>query len=207
MTILNRRALMLGVSAAALAACSSAPVPTDSYYRLTPSGAISPRGSGPLKGIAEVTPIRGEGVVNARALLFRKSTSQLQQYSYHFWADAPAAMLQRALVDALRAARTFDTVAMPEMKLNRDYEVMGSLRKLENDISQGGGRAVVEMELGLRKVSGNKVLLLKVYTGDVAAAGSDMPAVVAAFSTAVGQILGQFVAELGQIQASTVALP
>ena len=201
MTIMNRRSLLLGVSLAALTACSSSPVPTDSYYRLTPSGAPAPRAGGPLKGIAEVTPIRGEGVVNARALLFRKSVSQLQQYSYHFWADTPAAMLQRALVDALRTARAFETVVMPELKANRDYEVMGSLRKLENDLLQGGGRAVVEVELGLRKVSGNKVLLLKVYTAEVAASGNEIPNLVAGFSTAVGQILGQFITDLGQIQA------
>jgi ABC-type uncharacterized transport system auxiliary subunit len=201
MTHIPRRSLLLGASSAALAACSAAPVPTDAYYRLAPTLISAPRAGGPLKGIAEVSPIRGEGVVNARALLFRKGESQLQQYSYHFWADTPSAMLQRALVDALRSAQAFETVALPEMRLNRVYEVVGSLRKLENDITGSTAKAVVELELGVRKVGGNAILLLDVYTAEAAVTGSGVPSVVAGFSGAVGDIFNRFVADLGRVQA------
>ena len=108
-------------------------------------------------------------------------------------------MLQRGLVDALRAAQIFEMVATPDMKLNRDYEVMGTLRKLENDLARGEGHAVVEVEMGVRKVSGNKVLILKVYNADVAVPGGSMPGVVAGFSAALGQIVGQFIADLGSV--------
>jgi ABC-type uncharacterized transport system auxiliary subunit len=200
MTIITRRTFGLGAATTVLAACSASPVPTDTYYSLTPPVTSSSRSGGPLKGIADVAPIRGDGVVNARALLFRGKQSQIQQYSYHFWADTPATMLQRSLVDALRAAQAFDMVATPDMRLTRDYEVMGTLRKLEHDLSQDGGRAVIEVELGVRKISGNKMLLLKVYTAGVAAPGGNMSGVVAACSAALGQILGQFIADLGQVQ-------
>jgi len=201
MTDIARRSVLLGASSAVLAACSAAPVPTDSYYRLAPTLISAPRAGGPLKGIAEVAPIRGEGVVNARALLFRKGQSQLQQYSYHFWADTPAAMLQRALVDALRAAQAFDMVAMPEMRLNRAFEVMGNLRKLENDITGNDAKAVVELELGVRKVSGNAILLLNVYSAETVVTGSGVPSVVAGFSGALGDIFNRFITDLGRVQA------
>ncbi len=198
MTIITRRSFGLGVATATLTACSAAPVPTDTYYRLVPTGSLPTRNGAPIKGTAEVAPIRGDGVVNARALLFRGAAGQLQQYSYQFWADTPASLLQRSLIDTLRAAKMFDTVAAPEMRLDRDYEIMGTLRKLEHDL-QGSGHAVIEVELGVRKVIGNNVLLLKVYAADVAVAGSGMPAVVSACSAGLGQIFSQFLADLGQI--------
>lgn len=198
MPFVNRRFVLLsGAAGFALAACSSAPVPVDTFYRLN-TDAPALKSAVKLKGMAEVSPIRGEGVVNERALLFRPSMSELQQYSYHFWADTPASMLQRDLIDALRSAGVFDAVAMPEMRLNRDYEVMGTLRKLENDMTGGGNRAVVELELGVRQVRGNKILLLKVYNAEAAAAGG-MPELVSAFSAALGQIFGQFVGDLSQL--------
>jgi cholesterol transport system auxiliary component len=199
MNLFNRRSLLVSAAAAALGACAAAPVPTDTYYRLAPIVVAAPRAGGPLKGIAEVAPVRGEGVVNARALLFRKSAAELQQYSYHFWADTPAAMLQRGLIDALRAAQAFDTVAAPEMRLNRDYEIMGTLRRLEHDLSDGDARAVLEVELGLRRVGDNTVMLLKTYAAELPVTGSGVPSVVAGLSAAFGDIVNRFVADLGRI--------
>jgi cholesterol transport system auxiliary component len=193
-----RRAFLAGSVVTALAACSSAPVPIDTYYRLEPVSAAGVTAS--LKGTVEVAPLRGEGVVNGRALLYRKSPTELQQYSYHFWADTPATMLQRNLVDLLRATKTFDTVVTPDMRLDRAYEIIGTVRKLENDQTGDGSRAVIEIELGVRKVAGNVVMLLKVYSAEAPVSGSGMPAVITALSAAQAQIFNQFLADVVELK-------
>jgi ABC-type uncharacterized transport system auxiliary subunit len=190
----SRRALLAGSTVMALAACSSAPVPIDTYYRLEPVSVAAVTAN--LKGTVEVAPLRGEGVVNGRALLYRKTSTALQQYSYHFWADTPATMLQRNLVDALRATKAFDSVVTPDMRLDRAYEVIGTVRKLENDQSRGDARAVMEIELGVRKVAGNAVLLLKVYSAEVPVSGTGIPAVITALSAAQAQIYNEFLADM-----------
>lgn len=201
MTILNRRSVIaLALTAATLVGCSSSPVPIDTYYRLEQGAAIAPRAGGPLKGLAEVMPLRGEGVVNGRAILYRSAPSELRQYSYHFWADTPASMLQRDLIDALRSAQAFETIALPEMRMNRDYEVMGALRKLEHDVSGSNPRAIIELELAVRKTRGSQPLLLKVYKAEVPAAADGVSAAIPGFSTALDQIFTQFVADLAQIE-------
>jgi ABC-type uncharacterized transport system auxiliary subunit len=182
-----------------LAACSSAPVPTDTFYRLEPRAAPTARAGGPLKGVAEVTPLRGEGVINERAILYRAGTSQLRQYSYHFWADTPSAMLQRNLIDALRAAKAFERVVAPELRLNRDYEISGTIRKLEHDVTSGS-RAVMEVELAVRRISGNQVMLMKSYTAELSTSDDEVAAAVDGFAGALAQIIAAFIADLGQIQ-------
>jgi ABC-type uncharacterized transport system auxiliary subunit len=182
----------------ALVACSSAPVPVDTFYRLEQVSDLPNSTTRP--GTVEVAPLRGEGVVNARAILFRKSATELQQYSYHFWAETPASMLQRNIVDALRQSKTFENAVTPDMRADRAFEVIGTLRKLEHDQTQSPARAQIEIELGLRRVTGNVLLTSKVYQASVAVGGAGMPAVVAALSAAQSQIIAQFLADLAQIQ-------
>ncbi|MBL8629964.1 MAG: membrane integrity-associated transporter subunit PqiC [Rhodospirillaceae bacterium] len=200
MNVVSRRSLISASAGLLLAACSSGPVPVDTYYRLEPATALSPRTGGPIEGLAEVAPLRGEGIVNGRAILFRRSATELQPYSYHFWADTPASMLQRQLIDALRSAKAFDNTALPEMRLNRDYEIVGTLRKLELDARQS--RAIIEIELGVRKARGGAAVLLKVYTADIPTGGDDVPSGVKGLSAGLSQICAEFIADLGQLPRS-----
>ncbi len=197
MNVLNRRSLISLLAAVLVASCSSDPVPTDTYYRLELANAPAPRAGGPIAGLAEVAPLRGEGIVNGRAILFRSGPNELKPYSYHFWADTPASMLQRQMIDALRAAKVFENTALPEMRLNRDYEVVGTLRKLEIDAQQN--RAIVEIELGVRKARGGQVLLLKVYNADVPTKGEGVPAGVGGLSDGLAQIVATFISDLAQL--------
>jgi ABC-type uncharacterized transport system auxiliary subunit len=183
---------------AALAACSAEPVPLDTYYRLQPTMAYPARPGGPLPGTAEVAPLRGEGIINSRAILYRLSPSELRQYTYHFWSEAPAAMLQRALIDALRAARAFEQVVAPEMRMARNYEVLGTLRTFEHDTS-GRDRVLVALELGVRKLGADGQATLKSYAAEESCADGSVAAAVRAFSQAFDRIAADFINDLGQL--------
>lgn len=204
MAVLPRRALLKSGFAlpagaavgAALAACSADPVPLDTYYRLQPTMTYPARPGGPLSGTAEVAPLRGEGIINSRAILYRISASELRQYTYHFWSEAPAAMLQRALIDALRAGRAFTQVVAPEMRMARDYEILGTLRTFEHDTS-GPDRVLVALELGVRKLADRGAVTLKSYAAEQPCTDGSVAAAVRAFSQAFDRIAADFIADLG----------
>jgi ABC-type uncharacterized transport system auxiliary subunit len=169
-------------------------VPPNTYYRLAASD-ISVRAGGPLPGTVDVPSFRADGMLNNRAILHREGPSAVSGYNYHFWWQAPGVMLQQSLVDALRQASAFQLVATPELHLDRSYEIIGQLRKFE----QNGAGVSVEVELMLRNVRSGKPLLLKTYQQQVAASDGTVPAAVSAFSTAVSRIWADFVSDLGAV--------
>ncbi|MHB1205393.1 MAG: ABC-type transport auxiliary lipoprotein family protein [Rhodospirillaceae bacterium] len=196
---------MSGVAAAALlSACSSDPVPRDTFYRLGPAATPAPLAGGPIKGTVEVPLFKAEGIINERAILYRESARELAQYNYHAWLEPPSVMLQRAFLEGLRSAQAFSTVAAPEMRLDRDYELIGNIREWEHVLPQGGaGPAIsIAIDLGLRRVAGNQEVLIKTYRAAEPAADESVDAAVAAFTVGVDKILAQFLADLAALPKS-----
>lgn len=185
------RAVSVVVLLAALAACSSPPVPTDTFYNLT-TGRSAPGASAAVGGTVEVPRFRAEGVVNGRAIIYRSSSTEQHQYNYHYWAEPPAVMVQRSFIDALRNARVFDTVASPEMRADRDYELIGTLRRLEHITGVGAPKVVVEIDVALRRVRGGETLLIKTYTKE-RSSGSSVSSAVESISAALDQIIAEVV--------------
>ncbi len=182
---------------AMLTACGGGSTPQEAYYRLSP-GDVGARAGGPLKGAVEVPHFRADGLLNDRAILFRQGTNSLSGYTYHFWWMAPTVMLEQSLVDTLRKANAFDTVTTPELRLNRTYEIVGHIRRLE----RGTSAVTVELELLLRNPRTGAALLFKTYTQEAPiSADAEMPSVVSAFSTAVNAIWANFIADLGNVQS------
>ena len=199
-TISRRRVLtgaLSSLTVVAVAACSSEPVPRDSYYRLGTPTVSQQRSGGPIKGVVEVPPLRGAGLVNERAILYRDTPQQLAQYSYHAWIEPPSGMLQQSLIDALRQAQAFDTVVSPEMRLDRDFEMFADLQQWEH--VRGENVAAIEIEIALRRVQGHRQLLLKTYRAKEPAAGAGIDAVVGAFTRGMDSIYKELIADLGAL--------
>ncbi len=182
-----------------LAACSSDPVPRDTFYRLGPPAVPAARAGGPITGVAEVPPFRAAGIVSERAILFRDSPDQLQQYTYHAWAEPPALMLQRSLIGVLRQAQAFGTVATPDMRPDRDYELRGDLRQLEHVRGAGRSTVAMEIELAVRRVRGNQQVLLKTYRAEEPVPDGSVGGAVAAFTRGLDSIYGAFLADLAAL--------
>jgi len=179
-----------------LVSCSAQPVPKDTFYRLTSSQKLPPLQGGPFVGVVEVQPLRGEGIINQRAIIYRDGPSQLYQYIYHLWAEPPGIMIQRELIAALRQAQAFESVASPEMRTNRDYELAGSLFTLEHALESSGGKVVIELELGLRRVQGNHNLLLKTYRSERSVNGPGVSSAVTSIRGALDEVLAQLLLDL-----------
>jgi len=106
-------------------------------------------------------------------------------------------MLQRSLIDALRSAKSFDQVVAPEVRADREYELIGTLRRLEHVVG-GSGQVVVEFDIGLRRVRGNDTLFLNTYRTETSA-GAGVAGAVAAMSSAVDSLLAQVLSDINNI--------
>jgi ABC-type uncharacterized transport system auxiliary subunit len=189
----------LGIALLALAACGSDPVPRDTFYRLGAPAAVQVRAGGPINGVLDVPPFRASGIVNERAMLYRDSPRQLAQYSYHDWVEPPTVMLQKSIIGILRQAQAFNNVVSPEMRLDRDYELMGDLRKLEQIRIAGQTGIAIEVEISIRRVRGNQQVLLKTYQATEATPDTSVDAAVAAFTRGLDSIYAAFLTDLAAI--------
>lgn len=195
---MNRRLVVAGLAACALAACAGDPPPPETFYRLGAPAAVQPLAGGPIKGIVDVSQVRTQGVVGGRAILYRSAPDQVIAYHYHAWQEPTGVMMQRALLDALRAAHAFETVATPEMRLDRNFELQGELLRLEHVLSGGGGSVVVEIEITLRRIKGNQSLLMKTYRAEEPA-GTTVASTIPAFTRAVDKITAGLLADLAAL--------
>ena len=196
---LSRRLLVLGVLA--LSACEFGSPPRDSYYRLGELSTSTSLPGGPIEGVVDVPPFRAAGIVNERAILFRDGPNQLAQYSYHHWFEPPGALLQRAAIDVLRRANAFESVTSPELRLDRDYELLGNLRRLEH--VPASSSVIVEVDISVRRVRGNHALILKTYAVEAPAQGRGVDAAVAGFSKALDSIFAELLNDLAAVRAGS----
>jgi ABC-type uncharacterized transport system auxiliary subunit len=115
-------------------------------------------------------------------------------------------MVSRAFTEALRAAQAFTTVATPQMRQDRDYELIGDLREWEHVLPQAGGpAAAIALDLSLRRVAGNQEMLVKSYRITESAAGETVDAAVQAFSTGLDKIIVQVLGDLAALPKSAPA--
>lgn len=198
--VISRRACIAGLAASGLAACAGDPPPPEAFYRLGAPAPVQPLAGGPIKGVVDVAQVRTQGVVGGRAMLYRDAPDQVIAYHYHAWQEPTGVMMQRALVDALRAAQAFETVTTPEMRLDRDYELMGDLLLLEHVLA-GGGSVVVEIEISLRRIAGNHSLLMKTYRAEEPA-GATVASAIPAFTRAVDKITAGLLTDLAALPKS-----
>ncbi len=198
---LSRRWFVGG--ALALSACSSGPVPRDTFYRLGAPAAPQPLAGGPIKGTVEIPPLRAQGIVNERAVLYRESARELAQYHYHAWIEPASMMAQRAFIDAFRAANAFTAVASPEMRQNRDYELLGDIREWEHVLPQAGGpSAAIAIDIALRRIADNRELIVKTYRISEPVTGATVDAAVQAFTAGLDKLIAQVLGDLAGLPKS-----
>ena len=186
------------IAAGFLAACgSAAPVPEDKFYRLVVSAPSSSKTLFP--GIMEVDRFVADGLTAGRPIVYSETGKpfQVKEFHYHFWTQPPTVMLRDELVSYLRARKISDTVVTPEMRVTPDYILTGKIKRLEKVLGDPP-KAVLELELGLRKESGDKILLLDTYRVETVSDGPGVDAAVKSLNTALTTIFGKFVHDLSK---------
>lgn len=192
---------MAVILAAFVAACASAPpVPEDQYYRLK---AVVADGASPAKtlfpGTIEIDRFVADGVTAGRPIVYSEAGKpyQVKEYHYHFWTQPPTVMLRDELIAYLRAAGVAKAVVTPEMRVAADYVLTGKIIRLEKVIGQPP-KAVLEVELGVRKATGGALIFLNTYRIESASDGPGVDDAVHALNAALSEVYGQFVADLAK---------
>ncbi len=191
--------LRFWLAAAALAivsGCGSATVPEDFFYRLNievPAPAIS---EPVVSGTVEVDRFLADGLLTNRPIAFtsRGQESQLQTYHYHFWTEPPAIMLQNALAAYARTRKFARAVVTPEMRVDADFVISGKLRRMEQ-ITDGTGAVVVEMEIALRDLRSAKLIHIGTYRAEIETPNQTVRAAVDTITDAVTEIFDKFLDE------------
>jgi ABC-type uncharacterized transport system auxiliary subunit len=184
-----------------LTACGSAErVPEDQFYRLSAKTPSSAAAKTLFKGTLEVDRFVADGLTAGRPIVYSEDGKpyQVKEYHYHFWIQPPTVMLRDELVTYLRAAKISDTVVTPEMRLTADYILTGKIKRLEKIIGTPP-KAVLEIELGLRKASGGKLIFLDTYRIESPSSGPGVDDAVKSLNKSMSAIYANFVADLSKL--------
>ena len=182
-----------------LAACGSAErVPEDKFYRLI-AAKPSPVPKKLFPGTLEVDRFVANGLTAGRPIVYSEAQKpyQVKEFHYHFWTQPPTVMLREELVSYLRQAKISDAVVTPEMRVPPDYVLTGKIKRLEKIIGTPP-KAVLELELGLKKASGGKLIFLDTYRIETASENTGVDDAVNSLNTSLSTIYANFVADLSK---------
>ena len=196
--ILMQWLIALGFALALSACGGNATVPENHFYRLeVPAPTF--KAAKALDGVLEVDRLLATGSLSQRSIVYRQTDNphQLKAYHYHFWNEAPGELLQAELVGYLRAVGIAEKVMTPEMRARPTHAVTGRVVKLERIVG-GAPAAAIEMNLVLRRVADNHVLVSKTYARDVTPKDDTLTALVQALSLAAGDIFKTFAEDVAR---------
>jgi len=181
--------LTLGLCALILVACAQPELPQDHFYRLNITAPTSQQTT--LDGVVEVERFRADGLISGRPLAYTEGKGHLSQYHYHFWVEPPVDLLQDAMVVFLRKAGLARHVVTPNLRMDADYLLTGRIKRLERDLSDDA-KVAVEIELGLKRISDDQILVLKTYSRELTQTNAGVTGAVSALNQALSDIYTQF---------------
>lgn len=191
--------------ALALAGCQSGgePAPMDRFYRLTVDVPSMPAGPS-LPGTLVVDRLDADGLMRERPVVYSPDGEghSLIQHDYDFWVEPPARLLQAELVGYLRSAGIAPSVVTPELRVESDFEVIGTVRRFERLVGRSGPRVAVVLDLALIDRSGDRVQVVETYSVEVDCPDDTVDASVDAFNEAVAGIFSEFLADIQTSQSS-----
>jgi len=182
-----------------LAGCATAEAPPpDSFYRLELEDPGRRYGTPLLDGALEVARLDADGLLAQRPVIYRTSGPALRQYNYHYWAEAPALMLQDAFVAALRTAGAAARVVTPALRQIPDYRLVGKVKRLQYEPEAQPPVVKVALELGVVRDRDGRLLLLETYRAERRTAQPTVAGAVTAFQAALTDLAARFLDDLAE---------
>lgn len=194
----------LGACILFLSACSPAPVPDVTYYRLPAAQPIT-RAAKPLSSLPiEVETFRAEGLYAEQAVLYATTpdAGALRAYHYQLWSDPPSRHLQDRLTNRLRDSGIAPLVSDRLPASVPALRVRGRILRYERvKAATGAAMAAVAFEMRVEQ-GGGEPLLEQRYSAEQPAPDDSMAATVAAFGGAVDAAFAKFQADLVGLEGS-----
>lgn len=192
------RMLLMFSACLSLTACSlgGGSLPVDHFYRLTPVELQAV--DTPLLDHILLKPVKVSGLLNDRAMLYSESSSslELKAYHYHYWADAPAYLIQSALYQGLSSAQLATRVSRETTHSSPELSINSRLLRFERHLEADRNTVVVELEVWVQYSDSSKQPWNKVYRSQLYQQQSPLYAAVESFSLATQNIVQQLVDDL-----------
>lgn len=191
--------------ALALAGCQAGgePAPMDRFYRISVADPSTPNRPS-LPGTVVVDRLDADGLMRERPVVYSPDGDgrSLAQHEYDFWVEPPARLLQTELVGYLRSAGIARSVVTPELRVESDYEIIGTVRRFERLVGRPGPRVAVALELALIDRSGDRLRVVETYSVEIACPDDSVDASVDAFNEAVAEIFSEFLLDIQNSRSS-----
>ncbi len=139
-------------------------------------------------------PLASDALDTTR-IVVRPQPGTLQVYQGAAWSDPAPDLLQAALVSAFEDSGKIVAVGRQGSGLRGDFSLLLDMRQFEAVYENGvsSPAAVIQVQAKLLGNSGNRVLAAKTFRVAVPANSKDVPAVVAAFDSALNQSITQII--------------
>jgi ABC-type uncharacterized transport system auxiliary subunit len=198
----GRAAVFAIVAVLSEAACSiGRPISSITTYNVSPSissHASASRNSERLK----VERPRVLPPYDKAALVYRLSDVRYVADPYNAFIAEPGPMLGRRIAECLGAAGLFEGVDVPGSAAPAPFVLESTVTDLYGDFGTGDGHPAAVMSIRFVVIDGRasrpKVAYDRLLSQRVPATNTSAEALVAAYDTALGAILGQLVTELSE---------
>jgi cholesterol transport system auxiliary component len=147
-----------------------------------------------------VDSLIADGVYNDQAILYvGRPEGSIKAYHYQLWEEPPGQLLQRRLIDTLRARNASRLVTDRLPPSIDSLRISGRIERFERVRVDGGWMARVRLELRVEHGAQRAPLLLSEYGADVPTETETIQSTVRAFADAIDQSYAAFWAELQQV--------
>jgi ABC-type uncharacterized transport system auxiliary subunit len=180
--------VMLALPLAGCAALKAGDSPT--VMRLSPTFAAGQQLATPSIAVA---PVQARGLAGATryAYVDAAAAGEIRQAASYFWEEAPATVLERALVAGLRTR--FTAVNGPQLSVVADRRLVATLDRFE-EVTGVEARAVVAFDATL--VAQGKAIWAGRACGTAPVGGADGTSRARAFTAAMEQAVGALVQDV-----------
>jgi cholesterol transport system auxiliary component len=203
---MTRRAvlrLLAPALAALLAACGSAPVPDQAYYRLPPAADVTRLPQPAFADPILVDTFTADGLHQEQAILYATTEGgSVKAYHYQLWNDPPASLLQRRLIARLRQAGITSGVVADRVPSQLSaVRVSGLIDRFERQKTATGWVAAVQLEMRVDVGTNELPVLLKSYESLQPADNESIQATIRAFAAAIDDVFARFVEDFAKSEA------
>jgi uncharacterized lipoprotein YmbA len=180
-----------------MAACGSARYPT--YYALHVAPEPKPVASDGRRIVTvAVRRFDTADYIRQGRIVYRETPQQVGFYDYHRWATDPGAAVTSAMIDALRSARVFASVAPYAGEEREEWLLRGRLARLDEIDYDGGVRVEATLVADLVNRQTGEMLWAGEASETSTIETSTMDAVVSAMSRAVATSIDRLIASMDQ---------
>ncbi|MBX3690637.1 ABC-type transport auxiliary lipoprotein family protein [Dokdonella sp.] len=117
----------------------------------------------------------------------------LEVYPAARWRDPAPRLLRSLVVEAFDLSGRVGGVSGANVGLSADYALAIDLRDFQAEVGRDGTRAAIRLQARLFDLRGNRIVATRAFDETAAAANSDVGNVVAAFETALAQLMPELV--------------